>query len=322
MRMLPAVLAVPVLMFGMGAAPAQDLPCSQIKLVVPYPAGGATDVGARVVAERLEAALKKSVIVENRAGATGNIGTAAVVAAPADGCTLLINATVIASFPTSFSKLSYDPFKDLAPVGGIGVSPTLLIAPPSIPANDVKSLVAWSKSKPDGLNYSTAGYGLQQHLAVEGIAQRTGAKFVHVVYRGGGTAMTDLIAARMDFGAFLAGTTKALIADGKLKALAVVQDKRSELMPNVPTTAEQGLPGFNAAGVHFMMFAPAATPKPLLALLGTELRKVIAEPALKQRFAAIGFDATPLTGEEVAAAMRKTEADLTPIIKRLNIKLD
>ena len=180
----------------------------------------------------------------------------------------------------------------------------------------------WSKSKPDGLNYSTAGYGLQQHLAVEEIGQRTGGKFVHVVYRGGGTAMTDLLAARMDFGAFLAGTIKALVADGKLKALAIVQDKRSDLMPDVSTTAEQGLPGFNAAGVHFMMFAPAATPKPVVAMLGAELHKVISDPALKQRFIGIGFDATPMTADEVAAAMRRTEAALVPVVKRLNIKLD
>jgi tripartite-type tricarboxylate transporter receptor subunit TctC len=316
------VLMASALLLGLGSAWAQDYPCSQVKLVVPYPAGGATDVASRVVAERLEAALKKSVIVENRGGATGNIGTAAVVNAAPDGCTLLVNATVIASFPTSFTKLSYDPFKDLAPVGGIGVTPTLMIAAPSIPANDVKGLVEWSKSKPNGLNYSTAGYGLQQHLAMEELAQRTGAKFVHVVYRGGGTAMTDLIAARIDFGAFLAGTTKGLLADGKLKALAVVQDKRSELVPNVPTTEEQGFPGFNAAAVHFMMFAPAATPKPVVAMLGAQLHKVIADPALKQRFIGVGFEATPMTGDEVAAAMRRTETALAPIIKRLNIKLD
>jgi tripartite-type tricarboxylate transporter receptor subunit TctC len=316
------VLVALALCLGAGSAWAQDYPCSQVKLVVPYPAGGATDVASRVVAERLEAALKKSVFVENRGGATGNIGTAAVVNATPDGCTLLVNATVIASFPTSFSKLAYDPFKDLAPVGGVGITPTLMIAAPSIPANDIKSLVEWSKSKPDGLNYSTAGYGLQQHLATEELARRTEGKFVHVVYRGGGTAMTDLIAARMDFGAFLAGTVKGLVADGKLKALAVVQDQRSELMPNVPTTAEQGLPGFNAAGVHFMMFAPAATPKPLVAKLGAELHKVISDPALKQRFIGIGFEATPMTAEEVAAAMRRTEAALSPIIQRLNIKLD
>ena len=156
---------------------------------------------------------RRPFFVENRGGATGNIGTVAVVTAPPDGCTLLINATVIATFPHSFSKLSYDPFKDLAPVGGIGVTPTLIVAAASIPANDIKGLIEWSKTKPDGLNYSTAGYGLQQHLASEEIAQRTGAKFTHVAYRGGGTAMTDLIAARLDFGGFLAGTTKPLIAE-------------------------------------------------------------------------------------------------------------
>ena len=319
MRIIPAMLALGL---GLSSAAAQELPCSQLRLIVPYPAGGATDVATRVVAERLDAALKKPVVVENRGGATGNIGTVAVVNATPDGCTLLVNATVIATFPHSFSKLAYDPFKDLAPVGGIGVTPVLVIAAPSIPANDVKGLIEWSKSKPEGLNYSTAGYGLQQHLAVEEIAQRTGAKFTHVAYRGGGTAMTDLIAARLDFGAFLAGTTKALLADGKLKALAIVAEKRSPLTPSIPTTTEQGLPGMDAAGTHFMMFAPAATPKPIVALLSAELRKVIADPALKERFAGIGFDATPMTSDEVAVAMRQTGERLAPLIKKLNIKLD
>ena len=196
------------------------------------------------------------------------------------------------------------------------------MAAPSIPANDIKGLVEWSKAKSDGLNYSTAGYGLQQHLASEEIAQRTGAKFAHVAYRGGGTAMTDLIAARLDFGGFLAGTTKPLIASAQLKGLAIVADKRSELVPDIPTTTEQGLPGMNSHGVHFMIFAPAATPKAVVAMLGVELKKIIAEPELNQRFAGIGFDATPMTADEVAAAMHKTEADLSPVIKRLNINLD
>jgi tripartite-type tricarboxylate transporter receptor subunit TctC len=308
---------------GFGAsASAQDYPCAQVKLVVPYPAGGATDVATRVVAERLEAVFKKTFFVENRGGATGNIGTVAVVTAPPDGCTLLVNATVIATFPTSFNKLPYDPFRDLAPVGGVGVTPTLIVAATSVPASDIKGLVEWSKTKPDGLNYSTAGYGLQQHLASEEIAQRTGAKFTHVAYRGGGTAMSDLVAARLDFGGFLGGTTKPLIAGGQLKGLAIVADKRSDLVPDISTTAEQGLPGMNSHGVHFMVFAPAATPKPLIATLSAELHKIIGEPALKQRFAGIGFDPTPLTADEVAGAMRKTEADLVATVKRLNIKLD
>jgi tripartite-type tricarboxylate transporter receptor subunit TctC len=316
------VISALVLALVTSSAAAQDLACAQVRLIVPYPAGGATDVATRVVAERLDATLKKPVVVENRGGATGNIGTVAVVNAQPDGCTLLVNATVIATFPHSFSKLAYDPHKDLAPVGGVGVTPVLVIAAPSVPANDVKGLVEWSKSKPDGLNYSTAGYGLQQHLAIEEIAQRTGAKFTHVAYRGGGTAMTDLIAARLDFGAFLAGTTKALLADGKLKALAIVAEKRSALTPNISTTTEQGLPGMDAAGTHFMLFAPAATPKPVVAQLSAVLHKVISDPALKERFAGIGFDATPMTSDEVAAAMRQTGDRLAPLIKKLNIRLD
>src|SRR5712691_2167664 len=134
-----------------------EIQCAQVRLVVPYPPGGATDVAARLVAERLEPALKKSVVIENRAGATGNIGTVAVIGSPADGCTLLINAAVIATFPSSFSKLPYDPIKDLIPVGGIGITPTLLVTASANPANDLKRLVEWSKSRPDGLNFSTAG---------------------------------------------------------------------------------------------------------------------------------------------------------------------
>ena len=322
MRMLLAALAMmSAVILGAGGAEAADYTCSQLKLVVPYPAGGATDVATRVVAERLDAALKKTIVVENRGGATGNIGTAAVVAAPPDGCTLLVNATVIATFPYSFAKLNYDPHKDLMPVGGLGITPTLIVAAPSIPANDIKGLVAWSKSKPDGLNFSTAGYGLQQHLAVEEIAQRTGAKFTHVAYKGGGTAMTDLMTARLDFGGFLGGTTKPLIRDGQLKALAIAQDKRSGLLPEVPTTAEQGFPGINA-GVHFMFFAPAGTPKDIVAMLSAEIHKIISDATIKERFANIGFDPTPLGPDEVGALMKKAGEDWAPVIKRLNIKLD
>ena len=318
MRMLMAALA---LIAGAGGAGAADYTCSQLRLVVPYPAGGATDVATRVVAERLDAALKRPVVVENRGGATGNIGTAVVIASPPDGCTLLINATVIATFPHSFAKLNYDPIKDLAPVGGLGITPTLIVAAPSIPANDIKSLVAWSKTKSDGLNFSTAGYGLQQHLAVEELAKRTGAKFTHVAYKGGGTAMTDLMTARLDFGGFLGGTTKPLIRDCQLKALAIVQDKRSDLVPDVPTTAEQGFAGINA-GVHFMFFAPAGTPKDTIAMLSAEIRKVIDDATVKERFANIGFDPTALGPGDVAALMKKAGEDWAPVIKRLNIKLD
>jgi tripartite-type tricarboxylate transporter receptor subunit TctC len=295
--------------------------CGQIRLVVPYPPGGATDVAARLVAERLEPALKKTVVIENRAGATGNIGTTAVATSPPDGCTLLVNAAVIATFPASFSRLPYDPLRDLVPVGGIGITPTVLVTASANPPNDLKGLVEWSKSKPDGLNYATAGYGLLQHLAVEEMAQRLRTKFVHVVYKGGAQATADLVTARLDFGSFAAGSMLPLIKDGKLRAIAVVQEKRSDLLPDVPTTAEQGLPGLNA-GVHFLVFAPAATPKPVVAALSAELRKVVGDPALKPRFASIGFDPTPTSSEDMIDVMRGTSAEWTPTIKRLKIKLD
>jgi tripartite-type tricarboxylate transporter receptor subunit TctC len=298
-----------------------QIQCAPVKLVVPYPPGGATDVAARLIAERLEPALKKSVVIENRAGATGNIGTVAVIGSPADGCTLLVNAAVIATFPASFSKLVYDPLKDIIPVGGIGITPTLLVTASANPANDLKGLVEWSKSKPDGLTFSTAGYGLLQHLAVEEIGQRLNAKVVHVVYKGGAQASTDLITARVDFGSFAAGSVLPLVKDGKLKSVAVIQDKRSALVPDVPTTVEQGLPGLNA-GVHFMIFAPGATPKNIVSELSAELRKVVGDPALKERFINIGFDPTPTTSEEMIQIMRKTADDWTPVIKRLGIKLD
>lgn len=307
--------------WGTASALAADFDCPRVTVIVPYPAGGAADVAARLVADRLEAGLKKSFVIENRPGATGNIGTAAVVNAKPDGCTLLVNAAVLATFPSSFSKLGFDPVKDLAPVGGIGVTPTLLVAPKSLPADDFKGLVQLSRQRPDGLSFSTAGYGLLQHLAVEEMAQRTGGKFVHVVYKGGAQAATDLIAARVDFGSFAAGSVIQFVKGGDLKPLAVVQPIRSDLMPEVATIAEQGLPGLDA-GVHFMLYAPAATPADVISLLNGELNKIIGDPALKARFASIGYDPTALTPDAAAAIMRKTGEVWAPLIKRLNIKLD
>ena len=298
-----------------------QLNCQQVRLIVPYPAGGAADVAGRLVAERFEAALKRPMVVENRAGATGNIGTVAVATAPADGCTLLINAAVIATFTSSFTKLGYDPIKDLVPVGGVGVTPTMLVTAAANPPNDLAGLIAWARSKPDGLNYSTAGYGLLQHLAVEDLASRTGTKLVHVAYKGGAQAVTDLLAARVDLGSFAAGSVLPLVREGKLKALAVVARKRSELMPDVPTTAEQGFSGLDA-GVHFMLYAPAATPKETVALLSAELRKLVGDGALKERFIRIGYDPTPSSSEDMIAVMKKTQDDWSPLIKTLNIKLD
>jgi tripartite-type tricarboxylate transporter receptor subunit TctC len=197
----------------------------------------------------------------------------------------------------------------------------LLVTAAASPANDIKGLGAWSKQKPDGLTFSTAGYGLLQHLAVEEMGQRLSAKFSHLVYRGGAQATTDLITGRVDFGSFAAGSVLPLVKEGKLKAIGVLQEQRSSLVPDVAPAPEQGLPGLDA-GVHFMLYAPAATPKDIVALLSAELRKIVGDPALKDRFIAIGFDPTPTSSEDMVAVMRKTGQAWAPVIKRLNVKLD
>ena len=314
-------LAALGLLLAASAASAQDLPCSPLRLVVPYPAGGATDVAARLIAERLEPALKKTVVIENRAGATGNIGTVAVVQSAPDGCTLLVNAASIATFTVSFSRPGYDAMKDLVPVGGIGLTPTMLVTATANPPNDLKALIEWGKSKPDGLTLSSAGYGLIQHLAAEEIGRRSGVKLTHILYRGGAPAMTDLVTGRVDLGSFAAGTMLPLIKERQLKAVAVIAPKRSALIPDVPTTDEQGLIGINS-NVQFMVLAPAATPKLVIDHLSAELRKVVGDPTLTARFAAIGFEPTPSSSEEMAAIMRKTAEDWIPVIRRLNVKLD
>jgi tripartite-type tricarboxylate transporter receptor subunit TctC len=305
------------------AAPAlaAGFDCSNVRIIVPYGVGGATDIATRAVAERLQRELNKTLVIEDRPGATGNIGTLDVVGAQADGCTLLVNSPMIATFPTSFPHLPYDPFKDLVPVGGIGATPNVLVSAPSSPAHDLKDLIALGKSRPAGLTYATSGYGLSQHLVVEQLAQLTGAKFILVPYKSAALIADDVMAGRIDFGSLLAGTTKPMIENKQLRPLVLVQDNRSSLLPDVPTSAEQGYPGLLGA-VHFVMYAPAATPKPTVDQLEAALRKVVAEPALGDTLRRIGFEPTPVTSAQITEEMHEVDKTFSPIIKSLNIHLE
>ncbi len=317
--MRPLILPA-VLLLGAAPAYAAELPCPQLRIVAPYAAGGAADVPARLLAERLEGALKRTVIVENRPGATGNVGTALVAAARPDGCTLLLRGSVLATLGHSFSKLNYDP-ATLVAVAGVGITPTMLVTAASNPPQDLEELLAWSRQRSDGLSYGVPGIGALQHLAVEELKQRTGANLVQVPYRGGASAATDLVTGRVDFGSIAAGSILQLVKDGKLRALAVVQDKRSALAPAVASTAEQGFPGLNA-GLDFLLFAPAGTPGDVMTMLNREVGAIVGDPALRERFLAINFEPTPLSLEEAAAVMRRTAETWVPVITRLGIKLD
>ncbi len=302
-------------------AAAADYACSNVRLIVPFGVGGATDIAARALANALQGELHQTLVIENRPGATGNIGTLDVVHAAADGCTLLINGTVIATFTKSFPKLSYDPFKDLAPIGGVGATPAVMVSAASSPAHSLTDLIALAKSHPSTVTYATSGYGLSQHLVVEQIAQRAGVSFVLVPYKSPPAMVQDIVAGRIDFGSLLAGTTKPLIDSKQLRAQVLVQDTRSSLLPDVPTTAEQGFPGL-LGGVQFVMFAPAATPKPIVDLLDAALRKVLAEPDMVSTLRRIGFEPMPLSSAQVTAEMQKQDAMFSPIIKSLNIHLE
>ena len=318
MRIVWALLALLASTVG---AFAVDYPCSLVRIIVPYAPGASTDGIGRLVGDRLQQALGKTVIVENRPGATGNIGTVAVVNAKPDGCTLLVNAAVIATFPDSFRKLAYDPFKDLVPVGGLGETPTLLVTRGTNDIKDAGALIRSSKEKPEGLTFSTSGYGLIQHLTVEELARRTGAKFLFVPYKGAAESMSDLMTGRVDFASLSVGSVAPLLEDRKLKALGVFSGRRSALVPEVPTLIEQGLPGLDAI-VYFLLFAPAATPKETVALLGAELQRIVGDPALRERFYTIGFEPAPNPSEKMTAIMHETRDVWAPVIKRLGIALD
>ena len=248
-------MAIAAVLFANAGAAADVLACPQMRIIVPFSAGGASDLTARIVAEPLERALNKTIVVENRVGATGNIGTAFVAKSPADGCTLVINVAAILTYQWVFSDLGFDPAKDLVAVGGIGRSPSLILTPASSKLTDLKGLVAASKEKPDGLTYATAGLGLMPHLAVEELARISGAKFIPVFYKGAPDFMSDLMTNRVDFGSTAAANSMPLVRGGKLKALAVMQAKRSQLAPNIPSSAEQGMSPLDSSS-HFMLFAP------------------------------------------------------------------
>jgi tripartite-type tricarboxylate transporter receptor subunit TctC len=313
--------AFAVLIASTGLAHATDYACAPARIIVPFPPGGSNDVAARILAERLGALLKQTFIVESRPGATGNIGTMAAVNAPPDGCTLLVNGAVIATFPASFAELRYDPLKDLVPIGGIGNSPTVIVTGTVSKAKTAKELIAWSKEKSGGLTYSTAGYGLLQHLATEEIAQRTGAKFVHVAYKGGPESATDIITGRLDFGSLSAGSIVQFLENGQLRPLAVIQNKRTALAPEIPTIVEAGLAPLDA-NVLYMLFAPRGTPKTTVQLLSDTLEQVIRDPAVQARLMHGGFEPTPINASDAADIMRETAQTWAPVIKRLNIRLE
>jgi tripartite-type tricarboxylate transporter receptor subunit TctC len=242
-----------------------------------------------------------------------------VAKAPPDGCTLVVNVAAILTYQWVFSNLGYDPAKDLVPIGGIGRSPSLVLTSATSPLTDLKALVAASKAKPEGLTYATAGLGLMPHLAVEELARISGAQFVSVFYKGAPDFMGDLMTDRVAFGSTAAANSMPLVREGKLKALAVMQDKRSPLAPNIASSAEQGMSQLDSSS-HFVLFAPAGTPRSTITLLSSELKRIVGDPAVVTRLNAAGFDPSPIGADEATDVVNKLGRDWEPIVKALNLK--
>lgn len=296
-------------------------PDKPVKLVVPYAAGGAADALARVVATELGVRLKQQVIVENKSGAGGTIGAQAVAQAPADGYTFLYDATSFAVNPSLFQKLGFSYAKDFAPIGMVARIPTLLVVPANSPDKTVADLVQRARSKPGQVTYASAGNGGAAHLSGELFANGFKLSLVHVPYKGGAPALTDLAGGQVEMMFSAVTASGPLVKAGKLRALATAFDRRIESMPQVPTVAESGLQGFSAYEWNGI-WAPAATPQDVVKRMETELRDALKSPAVQQRLAELG--ALPAGGgaKELAEFVNAETAKWAGVVKSSNIKLD
>lgn len=294
-----------------------------IKLVVPYPPGGATDIIGRVVAEKLGNEFDQRVIVENRGGAGGNIGAEAVAKADPDGYTLLMGAltshSIMATLETK--TIRYDLLKDLKPVGLVGYVPLVFVVHPSVPAKNLQELIAYAKSKPGELTYASSGAGAPQRMAAELFKRTAGLEMIHVPYKGSGPAMSDLVGGQVLTMTETVPAALGFIKAGKLRALAVTTPQRISMLPDVPTAQEAGLPGFDVSSM-FGVMAPANTPEPIIAKLNGVLLKILEMPDVKETLLKQGAFATPATVEQSAARIRKEVDQWAKVIDEAKITPD
>jgi tripartite-type tricarboxylate transporter receptor subunit TctC len=289
-------------------AAAETYPNRPMRLVVPYAPGGVTDYTGRLLAKTLGDAMGQQMVVDNRPGAGGMIGTELVAHAPPDGYTVLLMDSAIAVIPSLQKSMPFDVLKDLQPISLISSSPLLATVNPASPAHDIRGLIDYAKTKPGGLNYGSAGIATAPHMAGELFRLETGAPLTHVAYKGMGPAVTDLLAGQIDlcFGSVTA--TLPFVTDGKLRALATTTAKRSPVLPNLPSVAEAGVPGFDV-DIWLVLLAPAGMPRPLIDRLNQEMRSALANPQLIEGFAKVGaeprFTAPEETGTFLAAELKK-----------------
>lgn len=321
MKKLLTTLACALALAVPAAATAQAFPTKPIKLIVTYPPGGGADLMARLVAPKMAEALGQPVVVENKAGASGQIGASEVARAAPDGYTLMLDAANFAVNPSLYAKLPYDPAKAFAPIGVLALYPNMLVVTPSFAPKNVKELVDLAKSKPGTVAFASSGNGSAQHLAGELFKQKAGVDLQHIPYKGGGPAMNDVMGGQVPV--FFANVASGLghVKGGKLRPLALTGAKRIAALPDIPTMAEAGVPGYEVYEWNGI-FAPGGTPAPVVAKLAEALAKAMAAPDVKERVATLGGEIAPQGPKEAERFIREQTEMWARVVKAGNIKVD
>ena len=309
------------LMWGALAANAQSFPSKPIKMVVPFPAGGTVDFFARVVSTKLSESLGQPVLVENRAGAGGNIAVEAVAKSAPDGYTLLMGSEIVAINTSLYSRLSYDPLKDLAPITLVGTVPNILIVNPALPANSVKELIALAAKSPGKISFASTGQGTSSHLSSELFKLMAQVDITHIPYKGGPPAVADLIGGQVNMMFINMPTGIGHVKSGKARILAVSSLRRVSQLPDVPTVDQAGLKGYDTQAWSGL-YAPAGTPPEVIAKLNAEVVKILKMPAVREQLAAQGAEPVGDSPEEFARFMRDEIAKWAKLIKISGAKVE
>jgi tripartite-type tricarboxylate transporter receptor subunit TctC len=319
---IAAALILAALVGPRAAGAADKYPLRPITLIVPFPAGGGVDAVARIVADKLAAALGQPLVIDNRGGAAGVIGMRMAAKAAPDGYTLVLAHTGSTSInPSLYANPGYDPRADFAPIGLIASTPVVLMAHPSFAARSIVELIAMAKKEPGKINFGTPPPGTGGYLAAELFKSMSGAEMTIIPYKGTAALTTDLLGGHVPVGFNVIAPAMGSLQSGSLRAIATAGPNRSGLFPEVPTVDESGLPGFEAV-LHYGLLAPAGTPKEIIARLNKELRALVAATDVRERIAAEGGDPLPSSPEQYAADIDREEAKWSVLIRKLNLKVE
>ena len=326
MRQIAAALSLAVALTATpapAASPADTYPSRIVKMIVPFPAGGTTDIFARHIGDRLAKAFGHNFVIDNRGGAGGNIGSDAVAKADPDGYTLLVGTVGTHAINSSlYTRMTFDPVRDFAPVAFLAGVPNIMeVNPKNVKATTVQDFIAEAKASPKKLSFASSGNGTSIHLSGEMFKQMTGVELVHVPYRGSAPAVNDLIAGQVDVMFDNLPSSIEQVRGGNLRAIAVTSAKRSAALPDVPTIAESGLPGFDASS-WFAIFAPAKTPPEIVQKLNAEVLKALADPELQKRFADIGGEIRPYKPDELGAFVKAEIEKWAKVVKTSGAKIE